>query len=160
MRVNNVCRVTDGGEVQFHWFGGPDGYNKLDIPAGTSTDRTLLTPSLAQRIESGEFLGNNWDEEPDEDWWGAKLKQGYEYMVEVWTRTNQPERHQATQLKILGIYDKNGTVVDGTASSGSGKRVSVVFRPNRKGRYYISVGSEGSDRTGTYQITVTKKAIN
>ena len=161
VRVNNVCRVTDDGEVQYPWAGGPDGYNyKLDIRADTSTDRMLLPTTLPHRIELGEFLGNNWDSEPDEDWWGAELETGYEYTVELYTRTKQPETHQATQLKILGIHDMNGTVINGTASSGSGKSVSVVFRPDSTDRYYISVGSEGEDRTGTYHISVTKTAIN
>ena len=159
MRVNNICRVRNDGEVKYPWFGGPEGYSDLDILADRSTDSWLPTPSYPGYAEGGNFLGDNWDLEPDEDWWEVYLNPAYEYTVEVHTETNQPERHQATQLKILGIYNRNGMAINGTASSGSGKSVSVVFRPNRKGRYYIAVGSEGEDRTGTYYISAAKRAV-
>ena len=35
----------------------------------------------------------------------------------------------------------------------------VVFSPDNKGSYYIAVGSEGEDRTGTYTIGMTGKGI-
>ena len=35
----------------------------------------------------------------------------------------------------------------------------VVFSPDSKGTYYIAVGSEGEDRTGTYTINMTGKRI-
>ena len=33
------------------------------------------------------------------------------------------------------------------------------FSPDSKGSYYIAVGSEGEDRTGTYTINMTGKRI-
>ena len=106
----------------------------------------------------GGFLGDNWNPEPDVDWYKIELSQDYEYAVELWADEAEPERHQATQIKILGIYDHNGIANDGTASSGSGKHVSVGFEPESTGLYFISVGSEGSDRTGVYLITVFRIA--
>ena len=164
VRVNNVC---EGGK--YHWFGGPDGY-VLDDAADTSTDRTLfVNPASDSHPQAqGGFLGDSWDwywtegkadESPDEDWYGVELTQGYEYTVELWTDSTYPLEHQATQLKVLGIYDSNGDLVDGTASPGSGRSVSVTFRPESSGRYYISVGSAGNDRTGVYEIRVVGKQI-
>ena len=75
--------------------------------------------------------------------------------MELWTNTSYPEKHQATQLKILGIYDSNGTAISGTSGPNSGRSVSVTFRPVSTGRYHFSVGSEGDDRTGVYSISVT-----
>ena len=51
---------------------------------------------------------------------------------------------QRTRI-ALGIDDSNGAVIGGTGSSGRGKRVSVDFKLDSEGRYYISVGSEGDD---------------
>ena len=155
VRVNNVCRVRDDGSPLYDWFGGPEGYSKNDIPADTSTAKVLLPDS-----PSFQFLGDNWDAEPDEDWWGTELTLGYEYTVELWAETREPEEHQATELKIPGIYDRDGKKIDGTASSGSGRRVSVVFQPDSTGLYYISVGSGVGDRTGVYRISIEETADN
>ena len=151
VRINNVCRMVNGKPL-YAYDGGPEGYSKRDIPADTST--TYRAPVADVPVSTGHFLGDNWDTEPDEDWWSAGLTGGREYKVELWTPTGEPEKHQATQLKILGIYDSNGTLINGTASPGSGRRVSITFQPSSSGRYYISVGSDGADRTGLYRISV------
>ena len=156
VRVNNICTIRDG-KIAYTWDGGPEGYPlKFDLPADTSTHQSLLTaPGHPRQTTGVGFLGDHGREEPDEDWHQVDLDDGYEYTVDLWADTNHPEEHQATQLKLLGIYDRNGIVIDGTASSISGKSVSVVFEPPTTGSYYISVGSEGDDHTGVYGIRVT-----
>ena len=156
VRVNNICTIRDG-KIAYTWDGGPEGYPlKFDLPANTSTHQSLLTaPGHPRQTTGVGFLGDHGREEPDEDWHQVDLDDGYEYTVDLWADTNHPEEHQATQLKLLGIYDRNGIVIDGTASSISGKSVSVVFEPPTTGSYYISVGSEGDDHTGVYRIRVT-----
>ena len=156
VRVNNICTIRDG-KVAYTWDGGPEGYPlKFDLPADTSTHRSLRTaPGYPRQTTHGGFLGDHGGAEPDEDWYQVDLDDGYEYTVDLWADTNHPEEHQATQLKLLGIYDRNGIVFDGTASSISGKNVSVVFEPPTTGSYYISVGSEGDDHTGVYGLRVT-----
>ncbi len=156
VRVNNVCFIRDGKPF-YDWDGGPDGYSD-DLAADTSTRQTLSAGRFpASNI--GAFLGDNWDEDPDDDWFAIELTQGYEYTVEVWANPYVSEEHQATKLKILGIYDSSGTALGGTASSGGRIRASVDFQPNSTGRYYIAVGSQGQDRTGLYRISVTEAAI-
>ena len=153
VRVNNVCATRDG-EVYYPWFGGPDGY-VLDDAADARTDR-VLQPGPApdgHPVSQGGFLGDNWDSGPDEDWYRVELTQGYEYTMELWTPTSVGVEHQARNLKVLGIYDGNGVKIAGTSSSTSGRRASVVFRPDTTGRYYLSVGSEGADRTGLYSVS-------
>ena len=161
VRVNNICIIRDG-KVAYTWDGGPGGYPlKFDLPADTSTRKSLITaPDYHNYGTRGGILGDHGGAEPDEDWYQVDLENGYEYTFDLWANASHPEEHQATQLKILGIYDMNGTVIDGTASSGSGKSVSVVFRPDSTGRYYISAGSAGDDHTGTYGISATKAATN
>ena len=95
------------------------------------------------------------------DWFEADLQQGKQYTVRLRTKTGLPERLQATQLKILGIYDADGNAVTNSPSSGVGKKVFITnWRAPNTGRYYIAVGSAGTDRTGTYWISITKKIAN
>ena len=43
VRVNNICRINDDGDVQYQWAGGPEGYPAdSDLPAGTGGRQVLL----------------------------------------------------------------------------------------------------------------------
>ena len=160
VRVSNICHV-ENGKVEYRYAGGPDGYPlEFDEPADTSTDDEVLTvPFYEEPRNSGGFLGNHGGDDRDVDWFRVELHSDYQYTIEVRTPTIYPERHQATDLKILGIYDEIGTAIGGTSSSTSGMNVSVDFRPAATGIYHISVGSDGSDHTGVYGIRVTGELI-
>ena len=156
VRLNNFCVIVYGEPLWQH-DGGPEGYGPRDIAPDSSTESESSTGNPASWVDG--FLGDNWDEDPDEDWWKVQLTQGYQYTVELRTRTDWAEEHQATDLKILGIYDQSGTAISDTASSRSGKSVNVVFQPDTTGLYYISVGSSGPDRTGIYRIRATEEEL-
>ncbi len=159
IRVNNVCEISPvTNRVIFPWGGGPAGYIN-DTRADTATTRSLDAHSHTDVIAQSDFLGDNWDSAPDEDWHRMVFRQGYTYTIEAWAADDVPVEHQATQLKILGIRDNNGDLVLGT-SSGTGKRVSVVFEPQAAGTYYIAVGSGAADRTGAYMFSVQTVANN
>ena len=87
------------------------------------------------------------------------LEGGAEYTVRLRTKNSLPERLQATGLKILGMKDESGNAIAGTASTGS--IGTTVFLTNIEapstGRFYIAVGSEGTDRTGTYWLSIYKQ---
>ena len=158
VRVNNVC--SNG---HYPWFGGPDGY-VLDIPTDTSTNRRLSPHDVNVGPKgTGGYLGDNWDwywdDAPDEDWIAADLLTGYEYTFDLWTPGDHPERHQATELKVLGIYGPDGLLIDNTASAGTGKSVSVVFSPGTEGRHHVWVGTGENDRTGVYKIRATARRL-
>ena len=43
VRVNNICRINDDGDVQYQWEGGPEGYpDHSDLLAGTGGRQVLL----------------------------------------------------------------------------------------------------------------------
>ena len=162
IRLNNLCRLDENDNAHYNWFGGPNGYNPLEVAGDTSTHLSLPMGTdygnYISRLESHAFLGNNWDRNPDEDWFAADLQQGEEYTVRLRTKTSLPERLQATQLKILGIKNANGTSIGGTSSGAAGRDVSVTdWEAPSTGRFYIAVGSEGSDRKGMYWIGITKR---
>ena len=158
VRVNNICAMRDG-ERFYPWAGGPNGYDR-DQAGDTSTRRILRTVPVWHNGygPSGGFLGdNNGDgDERDEDWFKVELDQGYEYTVVVSERADVPAKHRATQVKIVGIYDNNGTLIAGTSSS-SGNHVGVDFRPTSTGVYYVAVGYDGQD--GLYDIDATGTAV-
>ena len=81
------------------------------------------------------------------------------YTIRLRTKNSLPERLQATQLKILGMKNANGNEISGTASAGAaGKKVFVTdWTAPSTGRFYIAVGSEGNDRTGTYWLSIIKE---
>ena len=164
IRVNNMCVMIDGKAI-YSYAGGPDGYTS-DRPADPSTGDTFrLRPEPSEDISQSfrGFLGDNWDwywdETPDEDWFAIDgVGEDYEYTIVVETIDDLPAKHQATRLKILAIYDSNGMETPGT-STGSGRKVSLTFQPDNTGLFYVSVGSDPSDRTGGYRITISARNL-
>ncbi len=157
VRVNNICMMYEG-ERRYPYAGGPDGYGDLDTPGDTSTLRKLYTaPSKHNGYgPSGGFLGDMNGDDRDEDWFKVEMDQGYEYTVVVSERAEVPEKHRATQVKIVGIYDSNGDLIAGT-SSGSGSSVTVVYQPASTGLYYVAVGYDGQD--GLFDIDVDGEEV-
>ena len=153
IRVNDVCRVTDGLAV-YPYFGGPDGYT-LDIPANTSSTRRISIRQTGTMSILGDNWDWYWDSEPDVDWFKAiSLEAGQTYNIKAWAPEGFPSEHQATDLKIAGVYDSSGNLISGTASSTSGKKVTITFEPAADGEYYIAVGSGNRDRTGVYKLSI------
>ena len=163
MGVNNIC-VMSGGNAVYPYDGGPEGY-VWDTPSNGSTRDKLHPYHPLQNIQIQSLLGDNedwyWDQVPDEDWFAIEgLKENHEYTIDVWTMEKElPLKHQATRLKILGIYDSNGMEAPGTSSADSGKKVRVTFQPQNAGTFYVSVGSEAPDRTGVYRISISAVAL-
>ena len=165
IRVNNICRLDENDNAHYQWAGGPKGYPaNSDLPAGIGGRQVLLTGTdwgndNITRPEMHHVLGDNWNSNRDEDWIGVDLEVGEEYTVRLRTKNSLPERLQATGLKILGIYDSNGNAIAGSASTGSiGTTVYLTnFEATSTGRFYIAVGSQGSDRTGTYWLSIYKQ---
>ena len=165
VRVNNICRLDENDNAHYQWAGGPLGYPKgSDLPAGIGGRQVLLTGTdwgnnNVTRPEMHHVLGDNWNSDRDEDWVGVDLEQDEQYTVRLRTKNSLPERLQATGLKILGMKDANGNAITGTTSTGSiGTTVFLTnFEAPSTGRFYIAVGSQGSDRTGTYWLSIYKQ---
>ena len=168
IRVNNICRLDENENAHYQWAGGPKGYpHNSDLPAGIGGRQVLLTGTdwgnnNVTRPEMHHVLGDNWDSNRDEDWIGVDLEDGELYTVRLRTKNSLPETLQATGLKILGMKDENGNTISGTASAGAaGKKVFVTdWTAPSTSRFYIAVGSEGNDRTGTYWLSIIKDATN
>ena len=154
IRVNNVCLETNGLAV-YPYFGGPDGYT-LDIPANTSSTRRISIKQVGTQSILGDNWNWYWDSEPDVDWFKAlSLEAGQTYNIEAWAPDGFPSEHQATDLKIAGVYDSGANLISGTASS-TGKSVNLTFEPAADGDYYVAVSSGSGDRTGVYKIKIVE----
>ena len=168
IRVNNICRLDENENAHYQWAGGPKGYPaNSDLPAGIGGRQVLLAGTdwgndNVTRPEMHHVLGDNWNSDRDEDWIGVDLENGEEYTVRLRTKNSLPERLQATGLKVLGIYDSDGNAISGTSSDGAaGKKVFVTdWTAPSTGRFHIAVGSEGTDRTGMYWLSIIKDATN
>ena len=161
VRINDICENVDGYE-HYRFDGGPDGY--VHDVAGDETTRVglMTTYETDWRSVSG-FLGDNWswyrEEEPDVDWVRVHLRSNYEYAIELWAIEEYAVRHQATDLKILGIHDMNGDLILGTPGTTSGMMVTVMFEPTADGEYYVAVGSGEEDRTGLYKTSTQARRL-
>ena len=162
IRVNNIC-VISGGQPRYTYGGGPEGYTFDNAPDESTT--SFLRPMLNENIHhgTGSLLGDSWswywEQNPDVYWYRVEgVSEDYEYTIEVWTPDETPTKHQATQLRIPGLFDQDSMEVVGPTAAG--KRVSVTFQPEENGMYYISVGSVSSDRTGFYLIHLDDQDMN
>ena len=156
IRVNNVCRMS-GGQAYYPWFGGPDGY-VLDTPADSNTLK-YIDPTYHKEED---FLGDNWewywDGDPDVDWSRTTLSAGKTYRVEAWAAEGYLQRDQATDLRIVGVYDPDGDLMEGTAGTETGEHVSVTFTAPQSGTHHLAFGSGSSDRTGMYDYHIREVA--
>ena len=112
----------------------PVGRRPIGLPQGlrpTGWNRRTSGPADRHRLGQRQrdatrrcttSLGDNWSSDRDEDWIGVDLEQGKEYTVRLRTKNSLPERLQATDLKILGIYDTNGNPATNSPSSAVGKK--------------------------------------
>ena len=146
----------------------PQGYPAdSDLPAGTGGRQVLLAGTdlgQQQRNTTGTTPRSrrHLDSNPDEDWFGVDLEQGKKYTVRLRDKTTCPRGCRPPKLKILGIKDADGNAISGTASAeAAGKKVYVTDLDSPStGRFYIAVGSEGNDRTGTYWLSIFKQLQN
>ena len=158
VRHSNYCITRADGSILFPWEGGPEGY-ALDVPGNTSTTASVYHPisdsGLFDHSSGPPLLGDNWDDEPDEDWYRLPLKANMEYEVYLEADSDVPVKHRLTRPRIVGIYDEQGVEVHpGAAGSGTDTSVSLTFQTTNLGRYYLAVGSNPGDREGLYSFYV------
>lgn len=150
MRVNNICDDRSG-TPHYPWDGGPEGYAH-DVPGDTTTVR-----SARLNTRTGGFLGDNWEQAADEDWYRIEMEPTMVYTITAEANGHYPNKHQATEIRITGIHDSVGELIHDTASDGAGPRVSVTFSPETRGRYHLGVGHGQKDPDGVYSIHITAK---
>ena len=115
-----------------------------DYPASTATGAA---------VAAGASAAGAIERPGDADWFAVELIEGREYRIDL-----EGWRTSAGTLEdpnLLGVYDDEGTLLDGTANDDGGKGLNsrASFEAPETGTYYIAAGAY-DDYTGTYTLSV------
>ena len=115
-----------------------------DYPASTATGAA---------VAAGAAVTGAIEAPGDADWFAVELIEGREYRIDLegW-RTSGGTLEDPN---LLGVYDDEGTLLDGTANDDGGKGLNsrASFEAPETGTYYIAAGAY-DDYTGTYTLSV------
>ena len=124
-----------------------------DLPADTTTTGVVAV--------GGSATGDIWSD-GDRDWFAVTLEAGKTYRIDL--EGSATSGGTLSDPKLGGIYDTNGTLVDGTTNDdgGTGRNSRVTFSPDASGTFYIeadayriSEGVQTDLSQGTYTVSVT-----
>ena len=89
----------------------------------------------------------------DADWFVVELVRGQEYLIDLEGRPTG--RGSLEDPALLGIHDRDGELVPGTADDdgGAGRNSRLAFEAPYTGVYYIAAGGH-EDYTGDYTLSV------
>ena len=114
-------------------------------PAGTDTTGVVAVGGSVR----GEIDGPG-----DADWFVVELIQGEEYRIDLegWRTV----RGTLEDPLLLGIYDADGDLIDGTMNDdgGAGRNSRLDFAAPETGTYYIAAGAY-EDHVGTYTLAIS-----
>ena len=116
------------------------------------------------RVEVGEPVTGNIDRNRDRDAFAIELVQGSPYRFDLeGSETNQGTLADPKIRFIFAWDGSDATMVPNSADtdSGEGENARLTFTlPSgyNSGTYYISIGEDGNDATGTYRLSVQGKA--
>ena len=115
-----------------------------DYPATTATGAVVQVGVSA----TGEIEAPG-----DTDWFAVELSAGREYQIDLegW----RTDRGSLEDPVLLGIYDDDGTLINGAGDDdgGAGLNSRVRFEAPATGAYYIAAGAY-EDYTGSYSLEV------
>jgi Bacterial pre-peptidase C-terminal domain/RTX calcium-binding nonapeptide repeat (4 copies) len=112
-----------------------------ELTAGTDTPGIVNVNGAARTSEI--FIGG------DVDWIAMPLLAGKQYSIRV-------EGLTLGDSRLVGVYDPDGTLIEGTASSGSGANAEIAFSPTSDGTYFVAVAGETDTDAGTYRVMVSE----
>ena len=122
-----------------------------DCAASTSTTCEIAVgASTSGRI-------NVHSSTPDTDWYEITLPAGMDFGIEV--KGSEPSDSGGTLGDpLLKVYDSLGVAVadaeDDSSGAGENSRIAS-FDAGTGGTFYVEVGEDGSDATGTYTLSIT-----
>ena len=118
-----------------------------DLPADTTTPG---------RVVVGGSATGNVEARGDHDWFAMTLQAGKVYQIDLEGR--HTERGTLADPELYGLYDADGTFIDGTDANqggGVGGNARLYFTPEESATYYAAVGAYAI-MTGTYTLSVTE----
>ncbi|MGX9353385.1 pre-peptidase C-terminal domain-containing protein (plasmid) [Shimia sp. W99] len=91
----------------------------------------------------GRILANG-----DQDWISISMNAGQRYEVTVTGQSGFADP------RLTGLYDSTGTMIYGTANSGTGNSAMTTYTAMAAGTYYIGVAGETAADGGNYRVSV------
>lgn len=111
------------------------------------------SPGTAAVVTVDDSVTGTVDYGGDTDWFAVSLAAGEEYRIDLegW----RTDRGTLEDPLLVGIYDSDGELIDGTTDddSGAGYNARLDFEAPYSGVYYIAAGAY-EDHTGTYTLEV------
>ena len=127
--------------------------------SGWTDDCAASTSTTCQIAVGGSMSGriNIHSSTPDTDWYEITLPAGMDFGIEV--KGSEPSDAGGTLGDpLLKVYDSLGVAVadaeDDSSGAGENSRIAS-FDAGTGGTYYVEVGEDGSDATGTYTLSIT-----
>ena len=109
----------------------------------------------------GESRAGRINLQPDQDWFQVSLEANTRYQIDArgWAWL---ERGGTLSDSSLSVIDSSGNPVSGGADNdgGAGNNARLFFTPTASGTYYLQVGENGDDDTGTYTVSVLSISDN
>ena len=124
-----------------------------DLPASTDTTGQVAADDAAHGVI--ETIEGSWDV----DWFAAQLTAGDSYKIELIGGADE-DTCTALALLLLGVYDADGDLVDGTGwdhTDRGGDYFGATFTAAATGTYYIAASSEhiAGFGIGSYIVALT-----
>ena len=124
-----------------------------EIPPDLADDASTTGTVAAGGTATGE-IERSWDR----DWFAVTLEAGKTYVVELKGKDTGDGTLKNPYLD--GIYDSNGSFVDGTwdDDGGTGRNSRATVTVEEGGTYYVAAAAAGDAGrgTGTYTLSVTE----
>lgn len=126
----------------------------LDVTSPDANDDYGEEPAKAGRVVAGGSTSGHIERANDQDWFAIDLQQGYSYTIDLGGADSGGGSLADPYLR--GIYDANGTLLDGTSNDDTGGNLDsrVRIKAPNTGTYYVSAGTYGST-TGDYTLSVS-----
>ena len=119
--------------------------SRADVAANDTTDGRVGTHGW----RAGEI-----EVAADVDWFAVDLLPNRSYIIRV--QGSETGHGTLADPELIGIYDSESNLIDGTSddNSGRGNNSRFRFEPETAGTYYIAAKSADSSATGTYRVDV------
>lgn len=133
------------------WVEDNDAYIAVNVADDYASD--IRTTGL---IHVGSSVTGNIEIPSDTDWVAITLQAGQSYRIDLRGATSNSGT--ASDPSIVGIYNANGSIIQGTSNDdiayGVDNDSRVDYNCTLTGQYYISAAAYGTS-TGTYTLSVS-----
>ena len=133
----------------------PEGTGTYTLSVTEVQDEIAAGTGTSGKVDVGGSATGEIETAGDRDWFAVDLEAGktYQFMLSGKSYSLDGTLHDAY---LRGIHDAEGTLIDGTTDSDSGRwrNALVFYTADRTGIHYVAAGA-ADDGKGTYTLSVT-----